>query len=535
MTFHRWGWAGLAWLTLALFLFPGLAVLLGSLGAAAEGTLDFPWALMGSVFSDTGLLVFGTALVSVALGTGLAWIQVRYEFPGRSIFHWAQILPLSLPSFVALYAYKGFLEYTGPIAGLWRALTGTGPFWGPPEGLAGAMAVMGLTLYPYVYFSMRSFFKRLPVSLLENTAVAGWSRRRQFWQLVLPLARPALFGGTMLVLMEVLNEFGVPNHLGLSTFSTAIYRTWFSTGNLGGALALALLLLTLVLGFLGLELWQRGRRGFAGTADSRTLGQAQRLRPDRPWLLTLLSLGPLGLGFLIPTAQLFVWLGQTGLSSWAWLAPLGNSVLLGLGSALLGTLLAALLVQARALGAGGPWTALSPLLQLGYALPGAVLAIALLPSFGGLDRWLSGFLSPDTPRLFLTGSLFGLVVAYLIRFSAVAYQPLQAGGLQNNRSLTEAALNAGMRPWKVFWTVNRPLWSPAMTAAASLMLVDLLKELPLTLILRPFNFHTLATRVYDAAGNEYPAQGAFEALLLIGLAALGTWIAHQALESRRNR
>lgn len=531
----RWPWAAFAWLVALIYLIPVGVVLGSTLFTGLSGQLEFPLKLLWPTLTDTSILVGGTLLFSVFVGTLVAWIVVRYDFPGRNFFRWAQILPLSIPAFIGLFAWRGLLEYTGPLATLWRSLNLPGSFpLPPPSGFGGAIWVMGLSLYPYLYFTMSSFFKRIPISLLEVGALQGWSPQKQFFSVVVPLARPALWGGMMLVLMEALGEFGVPNYLGIQAFSSVIYRTWLSVGNLGGALGLSSVLVLLVIFAMTSELRSRGRKGYAGTSDSKTLGQSRiRLKGPIAGLVTLLATLPLFFGFLVPTFQLIWWVFEAGIGkSLVWTTGF-NTLLLGTVSAFLGVLISALLVHARFLKVGGPWGVLSPLLQLGYALPGAVLAIAFLPVFGGLDRFILTTLLGGSPQLFLSGSVVGLILAYQVRFSAVAFQPLQAGGLQTTGSLAEAGLTHGMGPWKVFGSIQVPLWLPSLVAAGCLMFVDLIKELPLTLILRPFNFQTLATRVYEAASNEAPAEGALEALLLVALAAVGSWLAHIIMEKRK--
>ena len=473
---------------------------------------------------NTVLLLLGVGLVCAVLGTGSAWLVTAYDFPGRSVLAWALLLPLAVPTYIVAFAYLDLLHPIGPIQTALRTLLG---YDSPRQfrlpdlrSLQGAIFVLGFVLYPYVYLTTRAMFLTQSASLLEAARTLGASRLQVFREVALPLARPAIAVGMSLALLETLNDIGASEFLGVQTLTVSIYTTWTTRSDLGAAAQIALSMLALVLALILLERHGRRRQRFANT---------QRMRPMQPHRLHglpaagALVLGglPVVLGFVLPTAYLInesvKRLNLVGSISSALLQALGNTVLVAVSATVL-TVACGLMLAWAGRSLRESTRRLLPracvrMASLGYAVPGTVLAIGLLPPLLWADRVLGQVLQYS--GLLLMGSSAALVLAYAIRFLAIPAGGIEAGLLRIPPSLEQASRLLGESSGRTLWRVHLPLLKPALAASALLVFVDTMKELPATLLLRPLNFETLATWLYAEAARGTYEEGAVAALAIV--------------------
>lgn len=535
---------------LALALLCGALVALPVIGVLASfvqtaGALDTLRHLAATVMPraalETGVLAALVLAGTVALGTGLAWLVAAHEFPGRRVFEWALLLPLAMPGYIVAYAYTDFFQFSGPLQSALRAATGwsRGDYWAPDvRSLPGAAFVFTFVLYPYVYLLARTAFLARTASMLEAARSLGLSPWRTWWRVNLPLARPAITAGALLALMETLADFGAASYFGLQTFTTAIYRAWYALGDRAAASQLAALLLLVVLALLAAERRLRGRARFHASAGSARPAARTPLRGLRGAAACAGCGLPLLLGFLLPVAILVSLLWPAlGDVPWAryrqWLT---HSVLLGAGAAVLTLLLVLMLAYAQRLlpaGRGAPalrWAAGA--MNLGYAVPGAVIAVGILVPLAAfdnaLDAWARAVLGSGT-GLLLTGSAAALLYAYVVRHFAVAWQPVEAALTRITPTMDATARSLGAGPAAVFGRVHLPLLAPSLAAAALLVFVDVMKELPATLVLRPFNVDTLAVIAYQMAADERLGEAALPSLTLVAAGVLPVILLSRAI------
>jgi iron(III) transport system permease protein len=523
----------LALLAAALVALP-IAGVFGSV-VYAPGSLDTLLHLGGTVIPraalETGALVLLVMAGVIVLGTTSAWLVAAHDFPGRRIFEWALLLPLAMPGYIVAYAYTDFLQFSGPVQGALRDAFGwqRGDYWFPEiRSLPGAAFVFAVVLYPYVYLLARTAFLSRTASMIDAARSLGLSPWRTWLHVNLPLARPAVAAGALLALMETLADYGAAAYFGLQTFTTAIYRAWFALGDRLAASQLAGVLLLLVLLVMATERHLRGRARYFAAPNSARPAPRTPLTGAVGILAALACLLPLLAGFLLPTGILVHLLVPTldevpWTRYWGWLA---NTLTLALAAALI--TLAAVLVLSYLLrlqpdGRSGTLVRLAArLMGLGYAVPGAVIAVGVLVPLAAfdnaLDAWLRATLGLSS-GLLLTGTVVALLYAYLVRYFAVAQQPVEAGLARITPAMDASARSLGAAPLEVFRRVHLPLLSPSLLAAGLLVFVDVMKELPATLVLRPFNFDTLAVMAYQMAADERLGEAALPSLtiVLVGL------------------
>ncbi len=490
--------------------------------------------MLGRYVVNTVALMAGTACLTIVVGVACAWLVTVYRFPGSRLLAWALVLPLAIPTYIAAFAYAGLVDFSGPIQSALRPHLGAeaAAAWTPDVmHLPGAILVIACVLYPYVYVVFRGSLLGQCATLLEVSQDLGRGRGETLFAVVLPLARPAIAGGVALVLMETLNDYGAVHYYGIDTFTTAIFRAWLSLGDVSAAVRLSACLMVLVAVVIFLERWHRGRARFAESGG----------RPFRPTHLTgwrglaasALCGAPVLFGFGIPVAMLVRW-GWTGAEHFVdpdflWLVA--RTFLLAVGAAGLVVAAAVLTTYAVRLRRSGFLAILARVVGVGYAIPGAIIAIGVMVSLVWLDRRLNAAFA--TRGLLLSGSVVALVYAYLVRFLAVGLQPVEAGFARQPEDLDRAARSLGHRPWGVLWKVHLPLIRGALAGAAILVFIDVLKELPLTLILRPFDFDTLATRTYELASEERLAEAATGALVIVATSVLPLVVLNRLMDGRR--
>jgi iron(III) transport system permease protein len=474
---------------------------------------------------NTLLLVLLVALGVIFFGVTAAWLVTAYRFPGQCVLEWALVLPLAMPAYVMAYAYTDWLQAAGPVQTMLRDITGwqVREYWFPEiRSLPGAAAMLSFTLYPYVFLLARAAFLEQSRTTIEVARLAGYGSCGRFWHVALPLARTGIVAGTALALMEALADFGTVSYFAVNTFTTGIYRAWFSLGDSVAAGQLATCLLLFVLAMLLLERVHRGGARFAGT---RTPMPPQALRGWRASAAFALCAAPITLGFLVPAAVLLKLAltdpeAQLGARIY-WLVA--NTFTLAGVAAVAAVAVALLLAYAAR-------TLKSPLVRganqlavLGYALPGAVIAVGILLPLGKVDNAIADWMRQQfgiNVGLLFTGSITALIYAYLVRFLAVAFQTVEAGLTRVTPSMDDAARSLGLSPARTLLRVHIPIMSGSLATAALLVFVDVMKELPATFAMRPFNFDTLAVETYNLAKDERIAEAAVPSLLMVAIALL---------------
>jgi iron(III) transport system permease protein len=514
----------------ALAALPVIAVLgLGlSPGHGAWGHLAAT-VLPGFIANTVALVVLVGAGVAFG-GTLTAWLVTNRRFPGARFFEWALLLPLAMPSYVMAYAYTGWLDYAGPVqSSMRRAFDWSkGDYWFPDvRSLGGAAAMFIAVLYPYVYLLARTAFLERPASLIEAARTLGLDARRAFWRVDLPLARPAIAGGIALALMETLADYGTVAYFAVDTFTTGIYRAWFSLGDKVAAAQLSAALLAFVVAAVLLERWSRGAARTASVNRMRSPKPPAQpgLTGWRGTLATLVCAVPILIGFVLPVLLLGrLALSEPGLPGAARFGELAwNSFRVAGTTAALAVMFAIVIAYAVRLAPGALTHGTSRLLALGYAAPGTVLAVGVLLPMGAADAWLAAFAQREfgvRTGLILTGTIVALVYAYLVRYFAVAWNGIEPAFARITPNMDAAARGLGAGTAGTLLRVHAPLLARTAAAAALLVFVDVMKELPATLVLRPFNFDTLATRTYTLAQDERLAEAALPSLAIVAVGVL---------------
>ncbi len=479
--------------------------------------------LPGAVRQTVGLML-GVGLLTLLIGTGTAWLVTMYRFPGRRYFQWLLLLPLAMPTYIIAYCYLELLDYSGGVQTSLRSLFGwhnARDYWFPDiRSLGGAIFVMSAVLYPYVYITARASFIAQSVCVIEASRTLGRSASETFWQVALPLARPALAAGVALALMETLNDIGAVEFFGVKTLTVAIYDTWLDRGSLAGASQIACVMLAFVFTLLLLERALRaGRRFHHTTGKYRDLPE-DTLTGAKAVFAVLVCTLPLIVGFVLPAGVLVsdaIAHVSSGLTPAFWRAAF-NSLLLASAAAVLAVTIAVVLAYGRRLTRSPVVQAASLVPAISYAVPGTVLAIGLLIPLAGLDNSIDDVMRSVfgvSTGLLLSGTAFAIVLAYTIRFLAASLGAVEAGLSKISRNIDAAGRTLGASVGTMLWTVHLPLLRPALGAAAMLVFVDSMKELPATLLLRPFNFDTLATQVFTLASLYRYEEAGLSALTIV--------------------
>ncbi len=489
--------------------------------------------------STTVTLMVGVGVLTASVGTGAAWLLTMYRFPLSRVLDYALLLPLAIPAYIGAYALVDFLEYAGPVQGAMRAAMGwtsARDYWFPEIRSTGAATVvLAAALYPYVYLLARAAFREQPGGAYEVARALGTGPWGLFLRVGLPLARPAIAAGVALAAMETVNDYGTVSYFGVQTLTTGIFTVWLSGGNAGGAAQLSLVMLVLILALVAVERAGRRHLRFHQMARGARPVQMQALNGLRGWIATVLCLVPFLIGFVLPVGVI---LSIALRNPEAWVSPglgraLVNTLVTGGSAALLTVGAALFLVYGARMSRSGLVRRLLPLTTLGYAAPGAVLAVGLLIPLAALDQRVADLvlrLTGRDPGLILTGTAAALVLAYSVRFFGIAQGAADAAFGRVPPSLPQAARSLGRSAGGALQAVYLPLMQRSVATALLVVFVDCVKELPATLLLRPFNYDTLATRVHEKASLENLGDAAPAAILvmLVGLAAV-------ALMARANR
>ncbi|OGA98782.1 MAG: iron ABC transporter permease [Burkholderiales bacterium RIFCSPHIGHO2_12_FULL_69_20] len=527
---RRWSWLlAFALLTAALVAVPILSVGSHVFAGGTGGT----WAhLAATVLPDyivtTLWLCLGVGVGVTMLGVGSAWLVTRHQFTGRATFEWALVLPLAMPAYVAAYTYTDLLQYVGPVQTALREAFGwrRADYWFPDvRSTGGAVLMFSLVLYPYVYLMARTAFIERGGATIEVARSLGLTPWQGWLRVSLPMARPAIAGGVALALMETLADFGTVSYFAVQTFTTGIYRAWFSLGDRVAAAQLALVLLAFVIAVLVFERLSRGRRRFAETGQSRGSAHRAPLSGRRAALAWAACALPLAGGFVLPGGLLLHMALTEGDAQFGerFIRLASNSVLLAGLTAGLAVALALLIGYAARVHRGGAMRWAHRIAGLGYALPGSVIAVGVLIPVTRLDHALSALAQQWfglQPGLLITGGIAALVYACLVRYLTAAMQAVDAGLAKITPSMDCAARSLGHTPAQTLRRVHLPLLRGSMLTAALLVFIDVMKELPATLVMRPFNFDTLATQAYTLAADERLAEASTAALAIVAVGLL---------------
>ncbi|MTI13297.1 ABC transporter permease [Sansalvadorimonas verongulae] len=500
------------------------ALVLLPLGSLLLSWQDVQWDVwkhlfetqLGGLIWNTLVLVFGVAAGVTVLGTALAALISLCDFPGRRWLEWALMLPFAIPAYVLAFVYLGVFDFSGPLQS-WMRTNIDGFTWVDIRSPLGVITVLVLVFYPYVYMLARGAFQGQGRSLYEASRLLGMSAQRTFWRVTLPVARPAIIGGAILAVMETLADFGTVSVFNYDTFTTAIYKSWFGFFNLKAAAQLASLLLAFIVMILILEKQLKGR---VGQSERQRVMPRHQLQGMNKWFATGFCSVVFVLAFLLPVVQLGWWIYSTSLSDLnaRYMRLVTNTLLLA-GLAAIATVAAAsVLVLAKRFQPGRLSSWSEQIGSLGYAMPGALLAVAVMMLFGFLDNhvittvqtWLGLQAKP-----LLLGSVFALVLAYLIRFLAVALKPVTAAFDRVRPTMHEAARILGHSPLSVSRRVYIPMVMPGLLTAMLLVFVDVLKEMPATLLMRPFGWDTLAVRIFEMTAEAEWERAALPAMSLI--------------------
>jgi len=498
---------------------PILVVALAWLTPAGDIWRHLVHTVLGELLRHTAVLMFGVGLGVFVLGAGLAWLIAMCDFPGRRVFDWALMLPLAVPAYVLAFVAVALLDFSGPVQGMLRTVFGSSAWFPPIRSAGGVIGVMVLAFYPYVYMLARAAFLAQGRRMLETGRVYGLTPWAAFVRVALPMARPALAAGVALALMEALADFGAVAVFNYDTFTTAIYKAWQGLFSLPAAAQLAsLLLLFVALALIG-ERQMRGRARYHVALRQERV-ERYRLVGSRAWLATAACSIVLLLAFVIPVGQLLRWVwsaARTDLDA-RYLRFFFNTVFLGAAAAVVTTFCALLLAYTYRLKPDRWVAGAVRFATLGYALPGSVLAVGIMLSFVWLDQRLAQALQAGlgiAAGPLLMGTLTALLLAYGVRFMAVAYGPIDSSFERIKPSLWQAARSLGASNREILWRVSIPLLRSGLLSAGLLVFVEVMKEMPATLLLRPFGWDTLATRVFEMTSEGQWERAALPAVTLV--------------------
>ncbi|MCG6976707.1 MAG: iron ABC transporter permease [Acidiferrobacterales bacterium] len=514
-----WPWRLASLAIAAIVAAPILIVFAAWLGPATETWPHLVNTVLPGLLRNTLVLILGVGSGVFLLGVGLAWLTTMCEFPGRRFFEWALMLPLAIPAYVLAFVVVGLFDYSGPVQGTMRDWFGSSSWFPSVRSEGGVILVMTLAFYPYVYMLARTAFMGQGRNVLDTGRVLGLSPWASFLRISLPMARPAIAAGIALALMETLADFGAVSIFNYDTFTTAIYKAWFGFFDLAAAAQLASLLLLFVAVALVVEKQMRGRARYEVTGKLVNEPRFHLIG----WRAAGASLTAgivMLVAFIIPVAKLAMWAWESALSDldMRYFRFFFNTLFLGTLAAGLTAFAAVLLAYTYRLRPEHLTRAAIRFATLGYALPGSVLAVGIMLSFVWLDQQISNTaLAVFDVKLtqVLTGSLLALLLAYVVRFMAVAYGPVDSAFERIKPSLLQAARSLGASNWQILWRVSIPMLRAGMFSAALLVFVEVMKEMPATLLLRPFGWDTLATRIFEMTAEGEWERAALPALTLV--------------------
>jgi iron(III) transport system permease protein len=535
------GWTLAAMAASLIVVLPVLAVAAAMFAPAGDVWAHLMATSLDRYIGNTLALAALTALGAIAMGVPAAWLATMYEFPGRRFVAWALLLPLAMPTYVLAYAYTDLLQFSGPVQTALRATFDwhKGDYWFPAiRSLGGAACIFSFALYPYVYLLARSAFLAQSVCALEAGRTLGAGPWRCFFTIAVPLSRPAIMAGAALVLMETLADFGAVQYFAIDTFTVGIYRTWFALGEPMAAAQLAALLMLFALTLLAIERYSRGQARYHHNTGRYRHLSGQELGRGAGILALLACLAPPALGFGAPMLAILrlTFSNEVAFFDRSIFAMAWHSFILAAMASLLAVAVACLMAYGRRLRPTPTLRAATQLASMGYAIPGSVIAIGVLIPLGAADRWLDAVMREHVGisiGLFFSGTVAALIYAYLVRFLAVSFHATEAGLGKINPNLDHAARILGRSPWRALREVHAPMMRGTLATAFLLTFVDTMKELPATMIIRPFNFDTLAVRAHVLASDERLAEAGALALAIVAVGIIPVLLLARAIGDSR--
>jgi iron(III) transport system permease protein len=512
-------WRLVPFLVAALVLIPIGTILSSFFAPTSDIWQHLVETTLLSLLINTFWLALGVVSGTALLGVSLAWLTAVCEFPGRKLFSWALLLPLAVPAYVTAFVVLGLFDFTGPVQSAFRSWLGPDAWFPEVRGRMGVITVMVLAFYPYVYLLARNAFLTQGKRSLEASQSLGLNRTQGFFRVALPMARPWIAGGVMLALMETLADFGTVAVFNYDTFTTAIYKAWFGMFSLPAASQLASLLLVIVFALIVMEQQIRIRMRYAEVKQSARSDRIA-LSGWRSATATALASGTLFFAFLLPIGQLVIWAANSlvqDLDS-RYLDFLWHSLLLSTLAALLTCTVALLLVYATRRHPDAATRNAVRIATLGYALPGTVLAVGMFVPLASLDNWIGGVtlqLFQIETGLMIQGTLAIMLLAYLTRFLAVSHSPIDSAMQRITSSIDEASMSMGINGWMMLRRVHLPILKSGIFTAGALVFVDVMKEMPITLMTRPFGWDTLSVRIFEMTSEGAWEQAALPAVALV--------------------
>ncbi len=508
-------WEIIPFSLLIIFCAPIFIVLSSLFGDYSDNWSHLYSYVLGDYISSTVILIFGVSILVFFLGTTTAWVVTNYNFYGKSFFEWSLILPLSIPPYILAYTFTGLFDPYGDANNLIRSIFNLDSdviIFPSVRNIYGAIMVFSFTLYPYVYLVSRSAFLNQSKSMKEAARLLGLNEIGVFLKLGIPIIRPAAIGGLMLVIMETLSDFGAVDHFAIQTFTTGIFRTWYGMYDLQTAMQLASLLLIIVGLFFILERNSRNSAAFSANNSSFINEKEVKLSGIKSFGAFLVCFIPIFIGFILPISELIFWSfeSESTFFNQNFIQTSFNTISLAIVAGLISALIALLINFSIRLKPGSSIRRFSSLLSIGYAVPGLILAVGIVQLLIYVD---SNFL--DSTDVVLTGSIFGLLLAYIIKSYALANSSIESGYERITTSIDDAAKILGSSGWNMLSRVHSPLMKTSFLTAILLVMSEVVKELPATLILRPFNFETLAVSTYIYAAEERMFQAASPAIAIV--------------------
>lgn len=525
------GWWIISMIGAAVILLPVLFIFFSIFQEPNENWYQIRQYLLKNYVTNTAILVVLTGLFTAFLGVTLAWLIAAYDFPLKKFFRWGLILPIAIPPYIGAYTYRTMLSYTGVVQ---STLRNQFDYTVNPEllsfsSLRGAIFIFTIFLFPYVYIITKPFLENQSTAFIENARLLGRKPLSVFLKVILPLSRPAIVGGAVLVVYEVLSDYGVTSYFGIQTITTAIFQTWFGMYDVDTALRLAAWLMLVVVGLFFLERLLRKGRRYNLSMKSRPL-VPMKLTGMKATAATLYCSIIFLLGFLIPVIQLISWAKLTFANVWndTFFTLFNQTVYIAAISTMI-ILFVSIVVANVCRYQSTISYILSKIVTAGYSIPGAIIAIGVLALFITLDKWLAPFYSSmgwGKAPLILSLSIAMLIFGNVIRFMATGYNSVEVGFEKLGSKFTEASRMLGIGMTKTFFRIDLPLIKGALVSGFILTFVEICKELPLALLLRPFNFETLATKTYQYAKDERIHEASISSLMIIAISILSVIVFH---------
>lgn len=535
-------WALLSTLGVVLILAPTLDVLLKIFEEPNENWYHVKEFLLKDYTINSLKIAFFTAIFTLILGVILAWLISMYDFPFRKFFSLSLVLPIAIPGYIAAYTYAGIFSYTGIIQ---KTLRNNFSIFLDPKyfdimSLKGAVFIFTFFLFPYVYITTKAFLENQSSALIENARMLGHNSFSIFTKIILPISRPSIIAGVSLVILEVFSDYGVVNYFGVSTFSTAIFKTWYGMGDIDTAVKLSGILMIFVVAIFIFENILRGRRKYSSSNSKVRPLKRQKLSGKKALIAFLSCFIVFLISFLIPVLQLISWaiFSYKNVLNHDFLKLLRNTILVASIATLIIIIVSIIIGNFCRINKSKISKIFSKIATLGYSIPGAIIAISVIVFFISIDRSLVDIyiiFGVTSKTLILSSSLTMLIFAYIIRFLAVGFNNVQAGFEKVGFKYFEASRLLGYGITETFLKVDLNMIKGAIVSGGILTFIDIIKELPLTMTLRPFNFDTLATKAYEFANDERVYEAAIPSLIIIGISMISIFIFHNISKNRREK